>query len=291
MPVGNYDVLSFQTTLLDTLRTAGLIIDIQAVSPSDVRQRNQFHYVASLDAPFVFNMKASSMRTVMGFDEHARAAADARDNYVHVPFQDNHQLFGSMYDATMGRQRITCPGLMDFSGIRFITLHCPELESHMYSSLAYGSTSTGIGVFKMGSSGGNDITFLRFDFAKFHKKSFHPIGRLPRLSFRFELPNGNLYDFKGINHNIMMVIKYYVPRVVKRVFPSTLNPNYTPDALRELLVQRGRDDDEDDIRDLTDQELALVRERERMYDDYLLPGSSSSQVETTSSEDEEDCYA
>jgi hypothetical protein len=295
MAVGNYDVLSFQTRMLQELQTAGLSIDIRAVSDQDVRQRNQFYYVSSPDAPFVFNMKASGLRTVMGFDEYT--TPQNNQAYTQVLFTGNYQLFGSMFDPVMGRQRITSPGLMDFSGIRYMTLHCPELESHMYSSLAYGSTSTGIGIFKMGSSSGNDITFLRFDFTKFHKKAFHPVGRLTRLTFRFELPDGSLYDFKGINHNIMMVIKFYVPKVVKRVFPSTLNPNYTNESLQLLMLNRGRETAPEDPA-VSDVDLALVRRRERMYDDYLLADQASSSFEDSDIEDSdiedsgiEDCYA
>jgi hypothetical protein len=264
-PVGNYDVRSFQSQAITEFRTWGLDIDVRPVSVGNVTQRNQFVYSCGASSAFVFNMKNSGLRTIMGFDEYSQAATN---DYVPVSFANNYQLFGSKPAADAAfpdRSSITCPGIMDFSGTRYITLHCVELEDVMYSSLPYGTVSTGIGVFKLGSSSNNDVTFLRFDFTKFYRKPFHPIGRLTRLTFRFSLPDGSLYDFKGVNHNMMLLIKYYAPK--SRIFraPSNLNPNYNPDVLQYLMRDSDDNDDPHQPQPPLHHLVDAVRQRERLY--------------------------
>lgn len=53
----------------------------------------------------------------------------------------------------------------------------------MYRSLSFGKYSPGIGVFKMGVMGFVDI---RYDFSSVTPRTFHPIGKLDKLTFRFE---------------------------------------------------------------------------------------------------------
>ena len=44
------------------------------------------------------------------------------------------------------------------------------------------------------------------------KTTFHPIGKLPKLTMRLEKPSGLLYDFKGINHTMTIRITTMVPK-------------------------------------------------------------------------------
>jgi len=119
-------------------------------------------------------------------------------------------------------------------------------------------------MFKLSS--GNDITHLRFDFVNFVKKPFHPIGKLGRLTFRFEMPNGLLYDFKGIDHNMLMTVKYYVPKGnATASTPALLNPNYRPDYLSYMIehmrpIKELSDEDEEEY-----EPDALIREQNK-YD-------------------------
>lgn len=53
----------------------------------------------------------------------------------------------------------------------------------MYRSLSFGKYSPGIGVFKLGVMGFSDI---RYDFSSVSSPNFHPIGKLDKLTFRFE---------------------------------------------------------------------------------------------------------
>jgi hypothetical protein len=114
----------------------------------------------------------------------------------------------------------------------------------------------------------NDIAHQRFDFVNFHRKPFHPIGKLDRLSFKFEKANGRSYDFKGANHLLIINIKYLVPTQKRRFERSILNPNYRYDANPSLLrhieykEHSASDDDEED----NDAYLLQLTKNEAQYD-------------------------
>ena len=134
---------------------------------------------------------------------------------------------------------IEAPGLINLLGTRFITLRCPEIEDHIGSTGKYGKYSAGIGVFKF-SGTSTEMAQLRFDFVSLVRKPFHPIGKLNRLTLRFELSDGTQYDFKGINHQIMLTIKYYVPGMKRGIgnYKNTntmLNPDYSPDFMQYMF--------------------------------------------------------
>jgi hypothetical protein len=71
------------------------------------------------------------------------------------------------------------------------------------------------------------------------------------MTLRFETNKGRLYDFKGLNHNIIFAIFYYEP--VQKNIPklSILNPEYKMNYLDYLYKQEeiegdsGDSDDED----------------------------------------------
>jgi hypothetical protein len=131
---------------------------------------------------------------------------------------------------------ITSPGLLDLSGIRYIVLRCPEIETHMYGGTGgFVDIAQGICTFKLASSNNNEITYIRFDYTRFSRRSCHPIGKLSRLTFRFEQTNGKLYDFKGVNHQMLIVVKYYVFHTKDRRVTSTINPNYDPNIMKYMF--------------------------------------------------------
>jgi hypothetical protein len=175
-------------------------------------------------------------------------------------------MYASVLKDPAGPQTLDAPGLINLMGVRYITLRCPEIEDHICSTGKYGAYSTGIGVFKLLNS--NQVVQLRFDFVNLVRKPFHPIGRLSRLTLRFELSDGTLYDFKGIDNQLLLTIKYYSPSPRRPGDPaapggpadgvvvSTLNPDYDPDFVRYVARRDAfaahlddpgaeRDDDED----------------------------------------------
>ena len=75
-------------------------------------------------------------------------------------------------------------------------------------------------------------------------REFHPIGKLTQMTFRFERPDGSLYNFRGINHTITFNIRYYTPLQDQEFNFFPLNPNYDPNNFR--FIQNNTYDDESD---------------------------------------------
>ena len=98
----------------------------------------------------------------------------------------------------------------------------------------------------------------RFDYSSVPVKEFHPIGKLAKLTFNFVKKDGDFYDFKGINHTLTMVIRYYTP-VQKRVFEqSVLNPNYNSNILEYMKTV---DDNNDDTTDDSSEEETEIQKK------------------------------
>jgi len=144
-------------------------------------------------------------------------------------FGDNYRMFGGVFDPTRNWYSLVPPGIINLSGERYATLRCKEIEEHMIPFQGSSMMIKGIGTFKMASA--NEITFVRFDFMSLQRKPFHPIGKLHRLSFRFEKNDGELYDFKSVNHQLLINVKHLVTKNDHKFGPSVLNPAYDPDLV------------------------------------------------------------
>lgn len=110
---------------------------------------------------------------------------------------------------------LACPCRYDLSGERYTILRCKEIETHIMTSLKFSKLdgddyflTQGIAKIKLNTLGYQDE---RFDYNMTHIREFHPIGKLPSLTFRFEKSNGALYDFKGINHTLTVRLNMYIP--------------------------------------------------------------------------------
>lgn len=273
---GNYDVTSFLSEAKNgafgsTIITPNTVI----TSNASIIPKLTF---ASTSA-FVLNMDNSTARTSMGFDEYADILETT--DYVALTYKENFSLFSSVYDSTLQQWNITAPGVIYLLGTRYVILRCPEIESHMHGSRAFGQFSPGIGMFKMYAV--NDISHQRFDFVNFVKKPFHPIGKLSQMTFRFEKTDGTLYDFKGANHLMLICVKYLVPSQKRKFVGSMLAPNYTIDfhsyLARHMDSKEKSDDDEEvDMNDLKNKFLL----KEKQYD------YSSTEGDDEDDEDDED---
>lgn len=179
----------------------------------------------SVSYQFFFDMRKSTMKFSLGFSSTSQ---NNSQNYSQILYRDNAQLFGSRL-TTEFVQEIVSPGIINLESARFITLRCPEIENQMLGSYGNFKYSPGISLFKMTDT--SSMQQLRFDFVNIVRKPFHPIGKLTRLTLSFENPDGTLYDFKGVDHQILMSIKYYSPKNITRVPHSLLNPHYNPNLL------------------------------------------------------------
>lgn len=129
------------------------------------------------------------------------------------------------------------PCMYNLIGDRYIILKCKEIEENQSTQRTFNTIDpsnnttvetqlvNGIAKFKLGVTGYQEE---RFDYNAIPTQDFHPIGRLSSLTFRFEKSNNELYDFKGINHTVTLVIEFYEPKVDNnsRLCMNHLNPSY-----------------------------------------------------------------
>jgi hypothetical protein len=265
---GNYSGVSFLEEAKRVM--AGTNVAVAGSSSSDVSIQPKLKFSSSYS--FVLNMDLSSVRSSIGFDEYSEFTSST---YTKLTYKNNKRIFSSNYNSGSETWTIVAPGVLYLLGTRYCILRCPEIEDHMYASLAYGKFSPGIGMFKMYAV--NDIAHQRFDFVNFHKRPFHPIGKLDRITIKFERADGTIYDFKGANHLILMCIKYLVPCRKNRKFTrSVLNPNYTSDfnsyMIRHMENKEPSDvDDEENepiqnkINNFANNKLYIKKENEYDY--------------------------
>lgn len=236
--VRNYDNRQILTAMNGLLADIGFIATHFSSVPE---QANRYRWTNPW--PFWINFLASTIQgAMMGFDE--LAVADRLPGfYTSFPeyIDPQRRLFASVFDDSEQSQSIVSPNMLDIGGPAYVVFRVPELEEHAFAGEGNNAnTVQGLGIFKLLSAGGG-IQNLRFDFTNLVRKPFHPIGKLSRLTIRMELKNGDLYDFKGVNHNILLVIKYLVPRIksdVPRYTIGMLNSDYSPDAQGYMLRHR-----------------------------------------------------
>jgi hypothetical protein len=174
---------------------------------------------------------------------------------------------------------ITAPNLYSLIGVRYLLFRCQEIDDNLFQSKAIGATSLGLAKFKVGANGFSDD---RFDFSNVIIKPFHPIGKVPRLTISFVKSNGELYDFKGVNHTITFVIRYYTPAPTVEFSKSLLNPNYNANYMlyinnkysNQKNINKGNPDDVDD-----DQYTVKYKEDEDTGIDNINEGYDESETE------------
>jgi hypothetical protein len=176
--------------------------------------------------------------------------------------------FGLTINSSYKTYSLTPTGRVSLIGERFVILRCPEIESQLGGSYAYGANSPGLALFKLGVLG---IAESRLDFSSINYKEFHPIGKLDKLHFRFETARGDLYDFKGVNHNLLIVIKYFTPSLSEKnqIMYYPLNNNYNPNIIDYMKNQNdilnNEDEDEDEIDFLKKNFNKIYLEKESNY--------------------------
>ena len=129
---------------------------------------------------------------------------------------------------------VTCPGVVNLTGPRYVNIRCPEIESHMFRDRVNERCHAGLGVVHLRGYGFRE---QRYDFTSFPPRRFHPLGKLSKLTFRLERPDGTLYDSHGVDHTLLLVLKYY--RTAASPFETPqLNPQNTPDLHTFLIREK-----------------------------------------------------
>lgn len=130
-------------------------------------------------------------------------------------------------------------GITNLTGDQYCVLRCPEIEQHMHRNKGFESFTMGIAKFNLRTLGYDNT---RFDFASIPMRKFHPIGKLPSITLEFYGPTGTLYNFRGVNHSITFVLRYYIP-TIQTFNKYILNPDYNPDFFKYIQQQESSDSD------------------------------------------------
>ena len=203
-------------------------------------------------SPLIIDMKRSTLSENLGFDLFP--TTNSPDRYISKLYTTTDSVLAKMfysrtnatYDvevSTENKYIITSPGIVYFIGNKYIILRCPEIEEHLYRSLSYSKNTLGLAKIRVDSIG---INSEKLTITKIPVREFHPIGKLSRMSIRFETTKGGLYDFKGLNHNIIFAIFYYEPTQKNTPKNSILNPEYKMNYLDYLYKQEEIEGESDD---------------------------------------------
>jgi hypothetical protein len=229
--------------------------------------------------PFILDMQRSTIYENLGFDLLANSIPEHINiRYEYKDVYNSNSLMSKMFHSVKNLDNIKIipskgvfdmykiipPGVIYLIGNKYILLRCPEIEEHIFGSLSYTKYSLGLAKFRIDNIG---INTERLVITKLPIREFHPIGKLSRLSLRFETNKGTLYDFKGVNHNIIFAIYYYEPTQKKLPQNSILNPEYKMNYMEykyyeeEIEGDSEEDEDEEDYsRDNIDN--YLIKENE-----------------------------
>lgn len=255
--VGNYDTYPFVTALeaaMNPPSEADRRVTVDTPSLLFPRNSPDFMlYDRSLllrcNVPFMMDLSVSTLGDTLGFSVDAVAGAPGYERvsggrWPWVPAAARmfgaRAAFAKANDAD-NQYSLRPPGVINLMGPRILLLRCREVEQTS-SSRRRGQYSAGLGVLKLYDQ---TIAHLRFDFYKFELDRFHPLGRVPRLTFRFERVDGTLYDFKGADFHLLISVTTLEPSLATLLAgetggrPSYMNPDYEPDEQRLVARRAG----------------------------------------------------
>ena len=228
-------------------------------------------------APLIVDMKRTTLSENLGFDLYPTANNEDRYISKSPPSLRTDNVLAKMFYSRLNKDYkpnvttnnkwiITSPGIVYFIGNKYIIMRCPEIEEHLYRSLSYSKYTLGLAKFRVDSVG---INSEKLTITKIPVREFHPIGKLSRMTLRFETNRGSLYDFKGINHNIIFAIFYYEPIQKNVPTRSILNPEYKMNYIDYLYKQEeiegDSDDDEDNNEDYSRDNIDDYKTKEKQY--------------------------
>jgi hypothetical protein len=279
---GNYDVSTLRNDLNALWNDFGIFIE-----NTTTVERKQGKFKLSSSELIIYNAKKSAMSKSIGFDLLPSSADKA--SYTPCQVRDNKRIYMGVYQEEEKIYLILAPGIVNLLGERFVILRCKEIEDHLLGSYAYMSYTPGIGMFKLAASY-NDITNLRFDFVNLVRKPFHPIGKLHKMTFRFETSAGDLYDFKGVNIQILFMIKFLVPTQKFKFEKSILNPNYDPNFMKYMSTSKNIQykEDSDNEEEFDNDKYYQMYKKEMDKYDYSSSGDEEGDDDGDSDEESEE---
>jgi hypothetical protein len=269
IPPGDYTITTFLEKFRLVFAENNVNLDITSVdTPAELT--NMIYFRSS--QPFILDMQQSTMAEVLGFDLYASTKLSVTpDGLQRYTVKDYNSMIGceKLYHSCSstkiaGFHTIYAPGMLYLLGNKYLVLKCPEIEQHLYRSLSYSKYNMGLAKIRLNSYGFNDE---KTSFLKVPIREFHPIGKLSKMTLRFETNTGTLYDFKGVNHNLVMAFYYYEPKYLHKVGQSKLNPDYNPHFVNYLYTQDEQEGESDDDDEYSRDNIQIFRKRELEYDE------------------------
>lgn len=139
---------------------------------------------------------------------------------------------------TNGRYYLGAPYSYNLISVRYILIRCEEIERYLYRDRAGEKSFMSLARFDMVDPYLNTRAFS-FNNA-LPTRVIHPISRLDKLTLSFwNGSSGRLVDFRGLDHVLTIVVRYYAFSAKTRMMEEdvranwdALNPRYEPDPLR-----------------------------------------------------------
>ena len=176
----------------------------------------------------IFNMNLSTCDETLGFYSRVSTESKFLDDlyFKRININNNknfNKFYHSIYNNDTNKENIISPGIIYLIGSKYIILKCPEIEEHLYGSLSYSKNTIGLAKIRTSHWGLNEE---KNSFYNLKLREFHPIGKLAKITLKFENADGSLYDFRGVNHDIIFAIHYYSPKQNFTIEESIANPEY-----------------------------------------------------------------
>jgi hypothetical protein len=237
-------------------------IEIESISnPPELK--NKIKFVS--DHSFILDMNKSTSRNVFGFTLMQSCGSIGHRRVEDLKYNSEfNRYYHSSFNKNNMRHEISSSGIIDLIGEKYIILRCPEIEEHLTNNISYSKHNLGLAKFRLGLVGYNE---QEVTINKIKAREFHPIGKFSKFTLIFQTALGELYDFKGVEHNIIFNIKYYEIKNDINFTKSLLNPNYTGNILdyKYSIEEQENQSDEEDNKLSTDNFIQNFNENQNLY--------------------------
>lgn len=215
----------------------------------------------------IFDMNKSTLNKTLGFYSKVSDNLEFINNYSYLNINKINiyeKFYHSIKIINSNKYRIIAPGIVYLIGSEYIILKCPEIEEHLYGSLSYTKNTIGLAKIRVSNWGLNEEST---SYLKLKLREFHPIGKLSKITLLFENSEGNLYDFRGVNHNIVFAVHYYSAKQKQKFEKSIINPEYKINFMDYKYSQEEKEE-ESDIEDDENNSLINIEDYKKMEKKY-----------------------
>jgi hypothetical protein len=231
--------------------------------PADIQNILKFEANRNI----ILDMNKSTLNKTLGFYSKVSDDLQYNNNYSYLNI-NKINIYERFYHSieTGNKYRIIAPGIVYLIGSEYIILKCPEIEEHLYGSLSYTKNTVGLAKIRVSNWGLNEETT---SYLKLKLREFHPIGKLSKITLKFENAEGDLYDFRGVNHNIVFAIHYYSAKQKQKFEKSVINPEYKMNFIDYKYLQEENEEDSDIENDINDSVISIedYKKMEKKYSD------------------------